>query len=204
MNGLLIAGTLFAGLYCYVLAGRVRALKSLDSGLGGSIVTLTRQIELARATLDEARAGARETRQDLGQLTARADAAAAQLRLLLAAIETSGPVAPAPAAEPAAPPAAPLSGTAPTPTPLAESGGLAARRREAPGPRLVPPPEPEPEAPASIFALDALEPSLPKPRRSLSLDAMLRRRGPPQPNAAPQTEADLIAALSALASGGER
>ena len=40
MNGLLIAGTLFAGLYCYVLAGRVRALKSLDSGLGGSIVTL--------------------------------------------------------------------------------------------------------------------------------------------------------------------
>ena len=56
MNGLLMAATLFAGGYCWVLARRVRDLKSLDSGLGGAIVTLTRQIELARATLEEARA----------------------------------------------------------------------------------------------------------------------------------------------------
>ena len=48
MNGLLLAATLFAGGYCWVLARRVRDLKSLDRGLGGSIVTLTRQIELAR------------------------------------------------------------------------------------------------------------------------------------------------------------
>ena len=56
MDGLLMAATLFAGIYCWVLARRVEALKSLDQGLGGAIVTLTRQIELARTTLDEARA----------------------------------------------------------------------------------------------------------------------------------------------------
>ena len=63
MNGLLMAATLFAGGYCWVLARRVRDLKSLDSGLGGAIVTLTRQIELARTTLDEARAASRDSRQ---------------------------------------------------------------------------------------------------------------------------------------------
>ena len=63
MNGLLLAATLFAGGYCWVLAGRVRELKSLDRGLGGAIVTLTRQIELARGTLEEARASTRENRR---------------------------------------------------------------------------------------------------------------------------------------------
>ena len=94
MNGLLTVATLFAGGYCWVLARRVRDLKSLDKGLGGAIVTLTRQIELARATLDEARAGVEgEHPQELAQLVARADAAAGQLRLLLAAA-AAGPPAP--------------------------------------------------------------------------------------------------------------
>ena len=96
MNGLLIAATLFAGGYCWVLARRVRDLKSLDSGLGGAIVTLTRQVELARTTLDEARAASRDTRQDLAQLVAKADGSAGQLRMLIAA-------APAPPPRPRAP-----------------------------------------------------------------------------------------------------
>ena len=61
MNGLLMAATLFAGGYCWVLGRRVQDLKSLDRGLGGSIVTLTRQIELAR---DDARGGARRVEGD--------------------------------------------------------------------------------------------------------------------------------------------
>ena len=85
MNGLLTVATLFAGGYCWVLARRVRDLKSLDKGLGGAIVTLTRQIELARTTLDEARAASKTSKDELQQLVARADAAAGQLRLLLAA-----------------------------------------------------------------------------------------------------------------------
>ena len=67
MNGLLMAATLFAGAYCWVLGRRVQDLKSLDRGLGGSIVTLTRQIELARTTLEEARGASKETRQDLAE-----------------------------------------------------------------------------------------------------------------------------------------
>jgi hypothetical protein len=85
-DGLLLAATLFAGTYCWVLARRVDALKDLDRGLGGAIVQLTRQIELARATLDEARASTRDGRQDLAQLSARAETAAGHLRLLLAAV----------------------------------------------------------------------------------------------------------------------
>lgn len=181
MDGLLIAATLFAGTYCWVLSRRVRALKSLDSGLGAAIVTLTRQIELARGTLDEARSGARETRQDLVQLTARADAASAQLRLLLAAVERR----PGPAAE------------AGLPAPQAEAP--AARRREPVGPRLVPdleegPPETPEESPAAV----------PKPRRALSLDGLLRRRTAAPEGGGEPDEAAVVAALTALAAGGER
>ncbi|PZQ50410.1 MAG: hypothetical protein DI556_07595 [Rhodovulum sulfidophilum] len=113
-DGLLLAATLFAGAYCWVLARRVDALRDLDRGLGGAIVRLTRQIELARATLDEARASTREGRQDLAQLSARAETAAGQLRLLLAAVNdpnADAARAPGPAERraPAAPrPRAPL------------------------------------------------------------------------------------------------
>lgn len=176
MDGLLIAATLFAGTYCWVLSRRVRALKSLDSGLGAAIVTLTRQIELARGTLDEARSGARETRQDLVQLTARADAASAQLRLLLAAVERRP--GPAEAELPETP---------------------AARRREPVGPRLVPDPEEAaPETPADSPA------AVPKPRRALSLDGLLRRRTAAPEGGGEPDEAAVVAALTALAAGGER
>jgi hypothetical protein len=85
MNGLLIAATISAGGYCWVLARRVQDLKSLDRGLGGSIVSLTRQVELARLTLEEARAASSDSRQDLVQLVKRADVAAGHLRTLIAA-----------------------------------------------------------------------------------------------------------------------
>lgn len=85
MNGLLLTATLFAGGYCWILSRRVRDLKSLDGGLGGAIVTLTRQIELARGTLEEARTATREKARDLNQLIARAEAATATLKGTLAA-----------------------------------------------------------------------------------------------------------------------
>ena len=103
MNGLLMAASLFAGGYCWVLARRVRDLKSLDKGLGAAIVALTRQIELARVTLEEARASSRDTRQELAQLVAKADAAANQLRLLLAAAPKPAELAPIQPPEPVAP-----------------------------------------------------------------------------------------------------
>lgn len=180
MDGLLIAGTLFAGAYCWVLSARVRALKSLDSGLGGSIVALTRQIELARGTLEDARTASQESREDLTQLVARADAAAAQLRLLIAAGKE--------------PEAARAGARSSEPAP----DRLAARRRDAAGPRLVPTLRAEDEAQSEAGAE-----SIPKPRRPLSLEGLMRRAASPAP-AAPQSEADLMAALTAIAAGAER
>ncbi len=204
MNGLLVAATLFAGIYCWVLSGRVRRLSSLESGLGGAIVTLTRQIELARTTLDEARAASRESRHDLSALVARADAAAAHLRLHLAAVEHAELRAPAAPA---------------TPQPVADSAQaveeLSLRRRE--GPRLVTLPEPEadPDPEPTPAAAPQQEPpppwqaggpSLPKPRQPLTLDALMRRRATSGEAKEPEirSEADLLAALDAIASGGDR
>ena len=171
MNGLLMAATLFAGGYCWVLARRVRDLKSLDSGLGGAIVTLTRQVELARTTLDEARSASHDTRQDLAQLLARADGAAGQLRLLIAA-------APLPAA---APQPVPVLMPIPQPEPTA-----AAPQPLAP----VPPAEPAP-----VIAIR----SVPKPRALAPVENPLRRKdAEPAPRS---SEEDILEALTALAGG---
>jgi Domain of unknown function (DUF6468) len=188
MNGLLMAATLFAGGYCWVLGRRVRDLKSLDKGLGGAIVTLTRQVELARVTLDEARASAKDTRQDLGQLIARADASAGQLRLLIAAAPTRPEPATGvqPVAE-AAPPAAAQ------PEPVAAAAPVALR--------AVADPEPLPQ-PASRPAPHLAE--VPKPRALVPVENPLRRAKPVAGAEAATdgaSEAEILEALTALAGG---
>ncbi len=176
MNGLLTTATLFAGGYCWVLARRVRELKSLDSGLGGAIVTLTPPVELARTTLEEARSASRDTRHDLAQLVARADGAAGQLRMLIAA---------APMPQPA-PQRAPLD-----PAPSASTP--------------EPAPEPEPAPVVSIRPVppaDGRAPHLsevPKPRALAPVENPLRRRE--SPPAAATSEEDILEALTALAGG---
>lgn len=161
MNGLLLAATAFAGTYCWILSRRVRELKSLDKGLGGAIVTLTRQVELARTTLEEAKSSSKGSRDDLSQMVQKADAAAQQLRLLIAASQRTPAPQPAPAqqhapvlqATPAqqaalvgraaenVPAADPVEET----EPLAEARPARAPRRE---PTLASTPMEEPEGPA--------------------------------------------------------
>ncbi|HRO10886.1 hypothetical protein [Amaricoccus sp.] len=182
MNGLLMTATLFAGGYCWVLARRVRQLKSLDSGLGGAIVTLTRQVELARTTLEEARSASRDTRHDLAQLVAKADGAAGQLRLLIAAAPLPQPAPPA--VEPAPPPAAAAAEPAPV-VPIR------------PVPRA-----PEPRAELRAPETHAPEPQvaeIPKPRALAPVENPLRRKDP-EPAPA-HSEDDILEALSALAGG---
>ena len=191
MNGLLIAATLFAGGYCWVLARRVRDLKSLDSGLGGAIVTLTRQVELARTTLDEARAASRDTRQDLAQLVAKADGAAGQLRMLIAARARAGAL-PAPAPPPAPQPVA--AAEAAVPQPPAPPAPPAV---PAPVIAIRPLPQPQPEPPPRAAAPHLSE--VPKPRALAPIENPLRRK---EPEPAPaSSEDDILEALSALAGG---
>lgn len=92
-DGLLIAGALFAGTYCYVLGQRLRTLRDLRSGVGGAIVGMTRALEDARRALDEAKATSRDSNQELRDLIARAESVSGQLRILLAATRDLPPVA---------------------------------------------------------------------------------------------------------------
>lgn len=161
MNGLLLAATCFAGTYCWVLARRVRALKSLEGGLGSAIVTLTRQVELARTTLEEARSSSGDTKAELGKMVERADMAANQLRLLIAAAPHAAP-APARVSDTAPPPEAKAAGSRGVrsePT-ITARGPAAPQVRRAPRPRAVlptmgvvadhaPGPEAAPEAEAA-------------------------------------------------------
>jgi hypothetical protein len=85
-DGLLIAAAAVAALYCHVLSRRLRRLGDLDSGLGGAVATLSRQAEDLRAAIDDARRSAAESSRELAKRTARADAAAGRLEILIAAM----------------------------------------------------------------------------------------------------------------------
>ena len=200
MDGLLIAATLFAGGYCWVLARRVRDLKSLDKGLGGSIVTLTRQIELARATLDEARGAAKRQQ-------ARARPAHRPRRDRRGA--SCGCCSPRSARARAGARAAPRRAA------RGRGRARAARRRRRPGAAAAGPAPPAAAARAIAATLAAAPPArrrpprrrprrpeVPKPRALPPLESPLRKRG--QGRSPAGSEDDLIEALSALAAGGER
>jgi hypothetical protein len=187
-DGLLLAASLFAGLYCWVLARRVRDLKSLDNGLGGAIVTLTRQIELARGTLDEARAETKENRRDIDRLIGRAESATATLKGALAAARDLEHRTEHRAAAPMVP-------AAPAPQERVPAGP--------PNLRLaVPPADDAPEYDAPLGPKVVLEDFVPKPRSLPPLESPLRPRTPAP--ASLRSEDELIEALSALAAGGRR
>lgn len=200
MNGLLLAASLFAGSYCWVLARRVRDLKSLDTGLGGAIVTLTRQIELARGTLDEARAATRDNGRDLDRLIVRAEAAAATLKGALATareIETRLTVRAHATVEPVPPP--------PAPPPLRERApsGHPNLRLAVPAEDPSPAPEAanEPEFVAASGRAPSLEDFVPKPRSLPPFENPLRPRTAPQRGSVRDSEDELLEALTALAGG---
>ena len=231
MNGLLLAATCFAGSYCWVLARRVRELKSLDTGLGGAIVTLTRQVELARITLEEAKSSSRDTKLELSKLVQEADTVANRLRLLLAA---------------ALHPAPPARASAAAPEPPAPRADVPARREPSLPPlRLAPRPraavaatsvaEDAPAAAEATIQIPALDPlvagplarsraaetaepmrpaphlaEVPKPRALAQIESPLRRlraAAEPAPAEAPSAAAPddsedaILEALSALAGG---
>ncbi len=192
-DGLLIAATLFAGGYCWVLAGRVRDLKSLDKGLGASIVQLTRQVELARQTLETSRTDAEQQRLDLARLVERADASSHQLRVLIAASRD---------ADRSMPPVEPAARTQAPARSVPEGSAELSDEDRAPESETDGPPRERPRGLPDLGVAVNL-PEVPKPRQLPPLNAPLRlftNENPPQKRA--QDEMDILEALRSIAGGG--
>jgi len=83
---LMAAGAFGAAVYCYVLAARLKKFTTLESGMGGAIAVLSVQVDDMTKALDRARYAATGSADSLEGLNQRAEAVAARLELLLAAM----------------------------------------------------------------------------------------------------------------------
>jgi len=83
---LMAAATLGAAVYCLVLAARLRRFTTLETGMGGAIAVLSAQVDDMTRALEQARGVAASAERNLEDLTARADALARRLELLMASL----------------------------------------------------------------------------------------------------------------------
>jgi len=83
---LMAAGAFGAAIYCYVLSGRLKKFTTLETGMGGAIAVLSAQVDDMTRALDRARSTATGSAASLEALTLRAEAAAAKLELMIAAL----------------------------------------------------------------------------------------------------------------------
>ena len=99
---LLIAGAVGAGIYCLVLGRRLNRFTNLENGVGGAIAVLSAQVDDMTKTLGNAQRTAASSGVKLEETTARAEAVAKRLELLIAAMHDlpNDPISPKPAAPP--------------------------------------------------------------------------------------------------------
>jgi hypothetical protein len=83
---LMIAGAIGAGVYCHVLALRLKRFTALETGMGGAIAVLSAQVDDMTQALAAAQTSATGSVQDISALAERAEAAARRLELLLATL----------------------------------------------------------------------------------------------------------------------
>lgn len=95
-DGLLATGALGAAFYCFVLSRRLAKFNDLESGVGGAVAVLSGQVDDLTRALERARRGADRETEKLQELTARAEAAAQQLELLMASMHDLPDAAPPP------------------------------------------------------------------------------------------------------------
>ncbi|MGM0585677.1 MAG: hypothetical protein ACQEUZ_13610 [Pseudomonadota bacterium] len=186
---LLLAAALTAAVYCHVLAGRLKRLRSLDGGVGQAVAAMSAQVEEMRAALRAAKAASGESTRTLAERTARAEMAAGRLELLLAALHDRegatpldlgsrrpAPRAPAPGRGPDRPaPARAQSASAAALSPGAAPGADQAPAAE-PASDDAPPPESEPPEPAGAEAPPASEAVSEPPQADAEEDAAPGRR----------------------------
>jgi hypothetical protein len=83
---LLMAGCFGAAVYCYVLSTRLKRFSTLESGMGGAIAVLSAQVDDMTVALDQAQGTANGSADSLAALTARGEAVARRLELLVASL----------------------------------------------------------------------------------------------------------------------
>lgn len=83
---LLMAGSFGAAIYCYVLATRLKKFTTLETGMGGAIAVLSAQVDDMTVALEKARGAANGSAESLEALTARGEAVARKLELLVASL----------------------------------------------------------------------------------------------------------------------
>lgn len=103
---ILAAASLGAAAYCVVLSRRLKALGSLEGGMGTAIAVLSSQVDDLTRSLKGAQDAAGRTGGRLDAQASRAEAVARKLELLLASMHDLPEEAPAPAPAAAAPRAA--------------------------------------------------------------------------------------------------
>ncbi|MFN3644502.1 MAG: hypothetical protein ACK4TB_16450 [Gemmobacter sp.] len=85
-NVMLAAGAIGAAVYCAVLSRRLNRFTRLESGMGGAIAVLSAQVDDLTRALQRAQDTAGGSTQRLEAITARAEAAAARLDVLVASL----------------------------------------------------------------------------------------------------------------------
>ncbi|KPQ06420.1 MAG: Senescence-associated protein [Rhodobacteraceae bacterium HLUCCA12] len=83
---LVAAAAVGAAIFCLVLSRRLRALTTLDGGMGSAIAILSAQVDGLAKTLDAAQKSGQTSARALETNTRRAEAACRQLELLLASL----------------------------------------------------------------------------------------------------------------------
>lgn len=83
---LLVAGAFATAFYCFILAKRLKRFTTLETGMGGAIAVLSAQVDDMTRALERARATANTSSTALDEQVRRAEAASAQLELMLASL----------------------------------------------------------------------------------------------------------------------
>lgn len=81
---LLLCAALGAGLYCFVLARRLRRFTDLEAGMGGAVAVLSVQVEDMKKALENARQTSDAQVGQLEAATSRAEDALRRLELTMA------------------------------------------------------------------------------------------------------------------------
>ena len=139
---LLASAAIGAAVFCLVLSRRLRALTTLDSGMGKAIAVLSAQVDDLSRALKSAQQTSRASAEKLDTQTRRAEAACRQLELLMASLhDLPAPAAPPTGArmmdeQPYARPPSSWSG-APVRRPRPDAGTAEIADAKARGPRVL-------------------------------------------------------------------